>query len=79
MVRSVHCSSAHGVLLVICFQIPFSSPLQGSIHVELGCQMESQIEERGFLVSAHKRNMCVMSFTLAQRDAIYCMWRHLLF
>lgn len=36
-------------------RIPFSSPLQGSIHLEFGCQVESQIEERGFLTMFENR------------------------
>ena len=38
-------------IYVCVFQVPFSSPLQGSIHLRFKCLMEANVEERGFLVS----------------------------
>jgi len=37
--------------IVLSFQVPFSSPLHGTINLKLTCLLEALIEEKGFLVS----------------------------
>lgn len=42
------------LLQIICFlslQVPFLSPLEGHIYLKIKCQVNSSVEERGFLVS----------------------------
>lgn len=35
-------------------QVPFLSPLEGHIYLKIKCQVNSNVEERGFLVSSIK-------------------------
>ena len=36
--------------VVHCLQVPFLCPLQGTVHLRLKCVMESNVENKGFLV-----------------------------
>lgn len=45
-------------------QVPYSSPLQGTIHLKLRCLMETAIIEKGFLVSLS----CISTCSLLSRS-----------
>lgn len=36
---------------LLIFQVPFLSPLEGHLYLRIKCQIDSCVEERGFLVS----------------------------
>lgn len=38
-------------IIYLSSQVPFLSPLEGHIYLKIKCQVNSSVEERGFLVS----------------------------
>lgn len=54
------------VLHVLCnlFQVPFLCPMEGHIYLKMQCEVDSLVEERGFLVSTRMHQMqCRHRFT----------------
>ena len=46
------------IIYVFLFQIPYLSPLHGTIYMRLKCLMEQNVEERGFLVRKTLSTIC---------------------
>lgn len=53
-----HFETVLQIIYHLSSQVPFLSPLEGHIYLKIKCQVDSSVEERGFLVS----NMYIFSF-----------------
>ena len=55
------------LLQIICSlssQVPFLSPLEGHIYLKIKCQVNSSVEERGFLVSNITGSIFIFFFSI---------------